>query len=466
MAVEVPVELQARLQAVGQEQVFLGWASLSDAERTALLAQLAALDLPGLAQLFALRDQQEILPERTTIQPLPVTLPSELTPAHTAAGRAALDRGEVAVLIVAGGQGSRLGFEKPKGMYPIGPVSHKSLFQIHAEKVLALSRRHDRTVPLLVMTSPATHAETVAFFHDHGYFGLPATDVMFFQQGSLPTLDLHTGKLLLEKPGTLFLSPNGHGGTLTALGELGLLDQLRRQGIRHLFYFQVDNPLVRVADPAFVGLHLLTRAEVSSRVIDKETPDEKMGVFACIAGKCGIIEYSDLPADLAHLRNADGKLTYRAANPAIHLFDLDFLTRVTSGANRLPFHVARKKVPCLDAMGKLCTPTTENALKFEMFIFDALPKAERWAALATTRAGEFVPLKNATGPDSPDAVRLALSDLATAWLRHAGVLVPADAGPLEISPLFALDETAVAHRANEFLVRGGPQYWGEVPSSC
>src|SRR5262249_9454643 len=155
----------------------------------------------------------------------------------------ALRRGEVAALVVAGGQGSRLGFEHPKGLYPIGPVSDKSLFQIHAEKVLALQRRHKAAVPFLVMTSPATHAETEQFFSEHSYFGLPVEEVYFFSQGTMPALDLATGRLLLEAPGRLFASPNGHGGTLTALADSGLLGQLRRRGVRHLFYFQVDNPL-------------------------------------------------------------------------------------------------------------------------------------------------------------------------------------------------------------------------------
>ena len=170
-----------------------------------------------------------------------------------ALGGEALRRGEVAVLLVAGGQGSRLGFDKPKGMFPVGPVTGATLFQIHAEKVLAVSRRYGRPVPLLVMTSPATHTETEAFFHAHGFFGLARGDVYFFQQGTMPAVDLATGRILLEAPGRLFLSPNGHGGTLTALAETPVLGAMEARGVRHLFYFQVDNPLVKVCDPAFLG---------------------------------------------------------------------------------------------------------------------------------------------------------------------------------------------------------------------
>src|SRR5262249_34738139 len=291
---------------------------------------------------------------------------------------------EVGVLLVAGGQGSRLGFEQPKGMFPIGPVSNKSLFQVHAEKVLALGRRYGRTPPFLVMTSPATDAETRQFFADRQNFGLPADGVWFFVQGTMPALDLVTGRLILEAPGRLFLSPNGHGGTLTALTESGLLDRLRRAGVRHVFYFQVDNPLVKVADPAFLGQHIAARSEASSKVIIKDGPLDKLGNLVLIDGRCSIIEYSDMPEAMARQTDGSGQLRFRAGSPAIHLFDAEFLCRVTQGATRIPYHVARKKVPFWDG-SQTVTPATENALKFELFVFDSLPLAERWLAVATTR---------------------------------------------------------------------------------
>ena len=201
---------------------------------------------------------------------------------------------------MAGGQGSRLGFEHPKGMYAIGPVTGKSLFQIHAEKVLALRHRYGRPVPLLVMTSHTNDAETRAFFQEHGNFGLPDDELIFFTQGTMPAVDLATGKLLMESRGRLFTSPNGHGGTLTALADRGLLDQLGSRGIRHIFYFQVDNPLVKVADPVFLGHHLAARAEVSSKIVPKRGPDDKVGNLVLVDGRQAMIEYSDLPAEMAN----------------------------------------------------------------------------------------------------------------------------------------------------------------------
>ena len=447
-----PHELIETLARHGQQHLTHGWERLTAAGRDALAAQLAAIDFPALSALHAARDTPAaVLPPRERIRPIPV---QPETADARAAGEDALRRGEVAVLLVAGGQGSRLGFEKPKGMYQIGPVSNASLFQIHAEKVLATSARYGRPVPLFVMTSPATHADTEAFFRENAYFGLPPGDVRFFQQGTMPAVDIATGRLLLEAPGRLFLSPNGHGGTLTALADSGLLGELEARGVRHVFYFQVDNPLVKVCDPAFLGGHVAARSEASSKVVFKEQPGEKVGVLAAVDGRCAIIEYSDMPAAMAAERDASGVLAFRAGNPAIHIFDVGFLRRVTDSG--LAYHVARKKVPYFDPESDTAVaPAAENALKFELFIFDALPLADRWLAMETKREEEFAPLKNATGADSPDAVRAAMSRLHAGWLEGAGVSAP---GAVEISPLFALDADACRAKMAPGTKLSGPAY--------
>jgi UDP-N-acetylglucosamine/UDP-N-acetylgalactosamine diphosphorylase len=461
--VSVPDDLRQRLGDHGQEHVLAWWDRLGDEQRRELLEQVQHLNLQGLRQLYAQRDRAVSLPAPGQIAPVPVIQPGPADQEARQLGEPALRRGEVAALVVAGGQGSRLGFEHPKGMFPIGPVTNKSLFQIHAEKVLALSRRYGKPVPLLVMTSPATHAETEAFFAQHRRFGLPADEVFFFRQGTMPALDLATGRLLLEGPGRLFTSPNGHGGTLTALAESGLLERLRRRGIRHVFYFQVDNPLVKVADPVFLGHHLAAHAQVSSKIVPKEGPADKMGNMVLVDGRCTIIEYSDLPEELGRQTDEQGHLRIWAGSPAIHFFAVDFLEQVTRGEGRLPFHVARKKVPYLNEAGTPVEPERENALKFEMFIFDVLPLADRWTVVETSRREEFVPLKNATGPDSPQTVRQALADLAADWLEKAGVSMPRrpDGGaavPLEVSPLFALDAEELAAKVDRGMRIEGPVY--------
>ncbi|MBA4066979.1 MAG: UDP-N-acetylhexosamine pyrophosphorylase [Isosphaera sp.] len=435
---DVPTDLLDRLRAHGQDHVLAGWQDLPRARRAAFVAQLSAVDLAELAALAA--RAHDAHPPPTDLAPIPVA-PADPSPADLARGEEALRRGEVAALMVAGGQGSRLGFDKPKGMYPVGPVSGATLFQLHAEKILALGRRYGKPVPFLVMTSPATDGDTRDYFREHRFFGLRPSDVIFFQQGTMPAVDAATGRLLLEEPGKLFLSPNGHGGTLTALAECGVLAELKTRGVRHVYYFQVDNPLLKVCDPGFVGRHVAADSEASSKVVFKEKPEEKVGVFAVVGGRCGLIEYSDLPKDLAAAREPDGTLRFRAGSPAIHLFSLAFLDRVTSTGG-LPYHVARKAVPYWDPEAlATVAPTTPNALKFERFVFDALPLADRWLAVEARRAEEFAPLKNASGADSAETVRAALVAEHARWLAAAGVRTGGH--PVEVSPLFALDADAL-----------------------
>jgi UDP-N-acetylglucosamine/UDP-N-acetylgalactosamine diphosphorylase len=460
---DVPPDLMHRLKRHGQEHVLLGWEDLDAPARSALANQLAGIDLDEIDRLYAVRDKPAVVPTADRLAPIPTETEAAIDAPTIRLGHEALGRGELAVLLVAGGQGTRLGCDKPKGMFPIGPVSNKTLFQVHADKVFALGRRYGRPVPFLVMTSPATHADTTAYFAEQNYFGLGRENVYFFQQGTMPAVDIATGRLLLEAPGVLFSSPNGHGGTITALYETGVLDEIARRGVRHVFYFQVDNPLVKIGDPVFLGRHIALRSEASSKAIAKAYPKEKMGVLALIDGRCGIVEYSDLPDDLAHRTDREGRLVYRAGSPAIHLFDLEFLRRVTYGVHRLPFHVARKKVGHVDTNGQRVCPTTENALKFETFVFDALPMADRWLVMEAPREEEFSPVKNATGVDSPVTAKVAIANLAGAWLEKAGVRVARNAEgnvaePLEISPRFALDADELAARVWPGRVVDGPLY--------
>jgi UDP-N-acetylglucosamine/UDP-N-acetylgalactosamine diphosphorylase len=461
----VPTDLRQQLQRHRQEHVLAWWDRLDDNERRGLLEQLQSIDLGRLAQLFAEREDTYQPPDSSKIKPLDI-VPADApdNTAMRAAGEEALRRGEVAVLVVAGGQGSRLGFDHPKGMYPVGSVSRKSLFQIHTEKVLALGRRYGKQPPFLVMTSSATDVETRQFFAENNYFGLPREAVSFFCQGTMPALDMETGKLLFEAPGRLFLSPDGHGGTLTALAKSGVLEHLRRRGIHHLFYFQVDNPLVKVADPIFLGRHLSQHSEASSKIVPKQGPKDRLGNLVLVDDRCTMIEYSDLPDSLANERDVNGRLRLWAGSPAIHIFDVDFLARVTEGVGLLPFHTARKKVPYLDDTGQTVQPEKENALKFERFIFDVLPLAERWLVMETSHREEFAPLKNADGADSPRTVEAALTNLAADWLKRAGIEVPRAANgepavALEVCPLFALDADEFAARVNRGIRISGAMYF-------
>ena len=441
----IPDEMQQRLRRHGQDHLVKAASTFAGAECANLVRELEAIDLASLQSLYEQREQKDALPERNRIEPLPYPALAEAErTAFKARGEEAFRRGEVAFLVVAGGQGTRLGFDQPKGMFPIGPISKKSLFQLHAEKVVALRRRFGLSVSFLVMTSPATDEPTRKFLAENKQFGLLAEHVWFFCQGTMPALDLATGRLLLEAPGRLSLSPNGHGGTITGLFDSGMLDRLEQRGVRTIWYFQIDNPLVNLADFVFLGRHIAENAEVSSKVLPKTGPKEKVGNFLLVDGRCSMIEYSDLPDEWAHETDEKGQLKFWAGNPAIHLFDVAFLRKIAQDAERLPWHVARKRVPFLDAGGAVVTPDDVNALKFERFIFDVLPQAERWTVLETARREEFAPVKNAEGVDSPATARHMMTNLAASWLRNAGVEVPVDrdgnaAVTVEISPLFALD---------------------------
>ncbi len=442
-------ELRDRIERHGQAHLLAALERLAEPERAALVRQIERIDLAELLALYDRRLQKDALPQRERIAPLPFPrIDAGDRREWITAGTEAFSKGQVAFLIVAGGQGTRLGFNDPKGMFSIGPISKKPLFQIHAEKVLALNRRYHARFPLLVMTSPATDAATRLFFKRRNFYRLPPQDIWFFCQGTMPAVDLASGRMLLDAPDRLCLSPNGHGGTITGLLDSGILDRLDERGVRTIYYFQVDNPLVNLADSLFVGRHHAEKAEVSSKVLPKTGPKEKVGNFLLVDGRCSMIEYSDLPDDWANEKDDSGQLKFWAGNPAIHLFNVAFLRKITAEADRLPWHLARKKVPHLDDAGRHVQPDTENALKFERFIFDVLPQAERWTVLATPRDEEFAPVKNKDGVDSPVTAQAMMIAQATRWLRDAGVKV-ADGAKVEISPLFALDASDLRKQLTE-----------------
>ncbi len=463
--------LADRLARHGQGHLLRWEGELDEAERDRLVGEVAAIDLDQVATIFRDLAGEPAAPSAGTVRPvqvdrLPRTDSERVSRRHVAAiGEAALAAGEVAVIVVAGGSGTRLGFEGPKGTYPIGAVTASSLFQIHAEKVVALSRRHGKTIPFYVMTSPENNDVTARFFAEHGNFGLD--HVRFFVQGQMPAVDRESGRILLAEKGRVALSPDGHGGTLYALaapgpdGSPSCLAEMRERKVRTIFYFQVDNPMVRIADPAFLGLHRQAEAEMSFKVIEKLTPEEKLGVVVEVDGRAEVIEYSDLPAELAELRDTEGNLELWAGSIAIHAFERTFVERLVEGDARLPFHRAIKKVAFVDESGRTVKPDAPNAVKFERFIFDALPLAGRHALVETDRAVEFEPLKNATGPDSPATVRQRMSDQFADWLEAAGARVDRRGDGtvpfgIEISPLYALDASELKAKLAPGLVVAGP----------
>lgn len=441
-------ELMALLEPLQQAHLLDGWEELSEEERADLAAQIQELDLPLIVRLYRDRnppiDIRQLVERATSPRGVRLEMPQGgISPAEARQiGEQVLSRGEVAALLVAGGQGTRLGFPHPKGMFPIGPVSGNSLFQIHVERIVARSERAGRSIPLAIMTSPATHEETVQFFEKHDRFGLAEEDLYIFCQGTMPSLDAKTGAILLSAPGKLALSPDGHGGMLAAIVRSGTLEKLASRGIKYLFYFQVDNPLVDILSPTAIGYHILSGSEMSTEVVAKKTPLDRVGNVIQVDEQLYVVEYSDLPDDLAQKRSPDGGLLLWAGSIGVHIINVDFLFRMSKQADALPYHLAYKKVPYYVPKRGVVKPTEPNAIKFERFIFDLIPQARNAIVIEVNAAEHFAPLKNSPGAahDSPDHVRAQMISLHRSWLEQSGVGV-CDGVAVEISPLFALEPT-------------------------
>lgn len=464
--------LRERLSRIGQAQVYKFFDSLPSNERAQLEQQLMSLDLeqlPGLIDGYVKNKPKVELPakiEPVTVYPrTPTAELKDLYEKALARGHELLKQGKVAAFLVAGGQGTRLGYDGPKGEYPVTPLKNKPLFQVFAEQLLAHSRNSGKSIPWYIMTSDVNDLPTKAFFTRHDYFGYNPDDVRFFQQGMMPAFNMN-GEMLLAAKDSLALSPDGHGGSLRALRKSGALDDMKKRGVEHLSYFQVDNPIVHCVDPLFIGLHDLTKSEMSSKTIPKAGPLEKVGNFCIGDGKMQVIEYSDLPEELAKKTNPDGSLMFNAGSIAIHAIRVSFIDRLTGGGSlKLIWHRAEKKVPYIDATGRLVKPETPNAVKLEQFVFDAITMAENPMVYATDRAEEFSPVKNAEGSDSPATCRRDQVRRYSKWLRSAGVSVPMKDGEpdctLEISPLFAVDAAQLKTRKISRTIEPGQKLYFE-----
>ena len=455
----MPLPIIEAYKQAGQGQVFAFYDQLAPDAQRRLEAQAAEIDLAEIDRLTRtlLSAHGAAAVNLDGLEPAPY----EALPDHggnaeawrkaKAAGEEALRAGRVAAFTVAGGQGTRLGYDGPKGTFPVTPVKNKPLFQVFAEKIRAAGQRYGKALPWFIMTSHQNHEATESFFAENRHFGLDPARVHFFRQGRMPAVT-PTGKIMLEAPDRIALSPDGHGGSLRALERSGALETMKADGIDVISYFQVDNPLVRCVDPAFIGWHLLRGSEMSSKMVPKAYPEEKLGHFCRQDGKTVVIEYSDLPMELQkQVDPATGRLRYLAGSIAIHVLDREFVRRqATGGADvALPFHRADKKIATIDEAGNPVTPAKANGVKFEMFVFDALPFARNPLVIETRRADDFSPVKNAEGVDSPKTSRDDQMRQFARWLAAQGTPPPVDetglpAFPLEVSPLFGYDEDSFA----------------------
>jgi UDP-N-acetylglucosamine/UDP-N-acetylgalactosamine diphosphorylase len=448
------------------------WEQLDSAGRQGLLAQIAGLDFSQVDEWvsnYVKNRASVVLPEDFgparcySLEPPDGDMARKYAEARRLGGEL-ISAGKVAGFVVAGGQGTRLGFGGPKGDFPISPVKNKVLFRIFAETVAAVSKRYRTHCPWYIMTSPLNHAETQEVFRSNNYYGLDEGDVFIFEQGTLPNFGFD-GKILLADKGRISCSPDGHGGSLKALCKSGAIADMKKRGVEFMSYWQVDNPLINIFDPLFVGLHALDEAEMSSKALIKAEPREKIGNFCLVDGKVTVIEYSDLPDELAEKRGPDGSLVFELGSIAIHIINRSFVERLNSEGFSLPLHRAVKKIPHIDAEGRYVEPDEPNGVKLESFVFDALPLASKSIILETKRGEEFAPAKNRTGVDSAESAREMMVARAAAWLESAGVAIPRKADGsvdclIEIAPSFALGRDDVKAKVGQIpkIKRGDELY--------
>ncbi|MFA6186161.1 MAG: UDPGP type 1 family protein [Phycisphaerae bacterium] len=433
---------------------------LDDTGKIKLLNQIDEIEFDNLnnkIQKYAVNASPFELPKNFSAAPVYPALPKtaeqkEKYAKAIALGQKIISSGKVAAFVVAGGQGTRLGFDGPKGDFAISPIKNKTLFRLFAEQIAAAGTKYKFEPAWYIMTSPLNHNQTLEIFKRDNFFGLKKTNIFFFQQGTEVNYSAD-GKILLAEKDELAASPDGHGGSLKAIYKNGAAADMKTRGIEYISYFQVDNPLINIFDPLFVGLHAIDNSQMSSKALTKAHPLEKVGNFCMIDGKVTVIEYSDLSDEQAQMKNADGSLLFSFGSIAIHIINRTFIEQLNAKGFALPYHRAVKKISHVDLnTGEKISPGKPNGIKLETFVFDALSLAEKSIILETLRSEEFAPVKNADGIDSPAVTKKMMTTRAANWLKAAGIKIPTkpDGSPdctIEMAASFALHREDIILKA-------------------
>jgi UDP-N-acetylglucosamine/UDP-N-acetylgalactosamine diphosphorylase len=428
-------EIRARYAAAGQDHVFHYMEELSVPERGELIKQLEGIELERLDSL--LKAARVETADESVVEPFPHAVArstdKDVVDSVRSKGIEAIRKGQVAALVLAGGQGTRLGYDGPKGMYDIGLPSGRTLFAMMAQRIKRLiqiardSSSSDEcndtvALPFYIMTSPLNHAATVDYFKANDYFGLGQDSVFMFQQGMLPCMT-EQGKIIMESRNKVAMAPDGNGGVYASLLQSGALAKMTSQGVKYLHVFSIDNALVNPADPVFIGYCLAQGADCGNKVVWKAHAHEKVGVVASKAGKACIVEYSEISTEMAERTDEKGRFVFGAANICNHFYTIDFIQDKILASITDLYHIAHKKIPYYDKeTRKTITPTDNNGIKLETFIFDVFPLCEKMAVMDVERSEEFAPVKNKPGSpsDSPDTARAMISDLAKTRVKAAG----------------------------------------------
>jgi UDP-N-acetylglucosamine/UDP-N-acetylgalactosamine diphosphorylase len=421
-----------------QQHLLNYYNELSSVEQESLLTQILDIDFELISSLYSdlvLDNKHEKLYE--DFSPLKAIAFEDCSckekESYYKLGIEAMKEGKVGALLVAGGQGTRLGHNGPKGSFNIGLPSKKSLFQLQCERLFNISKKAERYIPWYIMTSPENHNDTIAFFKKNNYFGYKEEYIKFFKQGVMPSIDAE-GKILLSSKSKISTSPSGNGGCFPSLESSGMLDDINNKGIQWLFLYGVDNALVRVVDPYFIGFTIKSGGLAASKVVSKVNANEKVGVLCYRNGHPSIVEYTELPPEMMHQKDDCGKLIYDNANILNHIFHIDFIRKILQ--MKLPFHVAHKRISYINEHGDNVIPEKPNGYKFECFLFDIFSNLSDMAALKVKREDEFAPVKNSNGEDSPKTASELILSLHKQWLINNGLDCNVLSGKtVEVSPL-------------------------------
>lgn len=395
------------LAPLGQEHLLRYYNELTEKERTNLISQIEKIDFTILDALDT-ENNGEL--QKGIITPIEAATAENIAKngeKYRECGLSAIKNGKVCAVLLAGGQGTRLGFDKAKGMYNIGVNRELYIFECLINNLLDIVKQSDTWINLAVMTSEINNADTVNFFAEHNYFGYNSDYIHFFVQDMAPCVDFD-GKILMKSKSEIATSPNGNGGWFSSLVSSGVFDKLKAQGVEWLNVFAVDNVLQRIADPMFIGAVLSTESDAGSKVVPKANPEEKVGVMCLEDGKPSIVEYFELPENMRYEKLENGELAYKYGVILNYLFNADFL--MSANKKNLPVHISAKKIPYINDNGEYIKPDEPNGYKFETLILDMIHMNNTCLPYEVVRNKEFAPVKNAEGTDSVATARQLLMD--------------------------------------------------------
>ncbi len=397
-------ELFNVLKEHGQEHIFEAYQKLDDTGKEKLAAQIERIDW----SIVEMAGHKELAQERGKLEPLSALEVTEIEQnkaKYEGIGLDAIRAGKVGAVLLAGGQGTRLGSDGPKGKYNIGLTKEVFIFERLIRNLLDVTDKAGCFVPLYVMTSDKNHEETTAFFEEKQYFGYPKDFVKFFKQEMAPSVDFQ-GKLYMESADSLSLSPNGNGGWFYSMAVTGVLKDVKARGVEWLNIFAVDNVLQRIADPVFVGATIDSGCVSGAKVVRKADPEEKIGVLCLEDGRPSIVEYYEMTEEIINSREADGELSYNFGVILNYLFRVDQLEEIAN--QKMAVHVVEKKIPYMDEKGELVKPESPNGYKFELLVLDMIHMLPNCLSYEVVRDYEFAPIKNKTGVDSVESARALL----------------------------------------------------------